>query len=558
MEIVQQFTRNVNVLSLDFGIFLDAPIFLKGSPDEKTLDNPRENDYNTFMYPELFHFEIFGIDVHLYMYGLMIGIGLIAALGLLWWLCRRFNISDKTYNFYWVLGAGSIFIGFIGAYLFQLIYEAVRAAASGVEFKGTGGLTFMGGLVFGAAAFILGAIFFAKPKVKNDFHRIAGFAAPCIAIAHAFGRLGCFFAGCCYGIPNNDFGLEFPSGASRGRVLPTMLYESIFLFALFGVLMLLLLKYKKGNLTLPVYGLCYSVWRFFLEFLRGDERFQFGDALTPSQWQSVILFAAAGILLIYIYYFKKLPMFNPLFTDNPDEPPDEFYVTGADGAESGAAAGAETPLQPVPGTAAATDTSENADAPKKTKPPARFLPRIALKNMEPAVKHIKWLFFLGLAAAAAFAVTAFILLVVPSKNTTPLGVSLLLTAALMAAVAALDYFLAPKAAVWYDSVQKELVFDKRCKISAPPSLTAGEACFFAIPIADVARAYADTKPKTDYPMENKAARVLLGWSGYLATMKWNGVVIQAGEEEITVHNVLNLDGAAKQITKYNVQIILRK
>jgi len=66
------------------------------------------------------------------------------------------------------------------------------------------GFVFYGGLAAGAAAF-----FFYCRSHKLDFLMTADHFAPALALAHGFGRLGCFLAGCCYGRPAGGFGVVF-------------------------------------------------------------------------------------------------------------------------------------------------------------------------------------------------------------------------------------------------------------------------------------------------------------------------------------------------------------
>lgn len=91
------------------------------------------------------------------------------------------------------------------------------------------------------------------------------------------------------------------------KVIPTQLIESAFLFALFAALLVLILRYKRGNLPMLVYLYAYSVFRFILEFFRGDDRGEFLGGLTPSQWQSVFMLLIAVLLTIYLFRFGRVP-----------------------------------------------------------------------------------------------------------------------------------------------------------------------------------------------------------------------------------------------------------
>ena len=237
----------------------------------------------------------------LYSYGLMVAIGLIAAVVLFRILCDKAGIDDKAYNFYLMDAVVSIVIGFLAAALYQSVYYLIQTGEWSF-----GALTFMGGLIGGVACFILGAVFVAKPSVQRQFWRIANLIAPSILIAHAFGRIGCFFCFCCYGKKTDSWiGVQFPDMSYK--VIPTQLIESAFLFILCAVLVVLLLKFKKENLLMLVYLYGYAVFRFILEFWRGDDRGGFFLGLSPSQWQSIVMLLVAVALTLYIYLFKRTP-----------------------------------------------------------------------------------------------------------------------------------------------------------------------------------------------------------------------------------------------------------
>ena len=109
-------------------------------------------------------------------------------------------------------------------------------------------------------------------------------------------------AGCCHG---KDLGKNFVVGGiyMNGRYyVPTQLYESLFLFALFIALSFLF--FKRSKLVMSVYLIAYGVWRIFLEFFRTDARGAIILGLSPSQWQSFV-FIVLGVLLILFYKFYK-------------------------------------------------------------------------------------------------------------------------------------------------------------------------------------------------------------------------------------------------------------
>lgn len=242
-------------------------------------------------------------SIGLQTYTVLLIIGLFGAVLLFKYICAREHIADSVYNFYSILALVSIVVGLLSAILFQGIYDWMK---EGGAFKITG-MTFMGGLIGGVLTFLLGTFFFAKRKQKQNFWRIANIASLSVVLGHFFGRLGCFMAGCCYGKETDGiFGMKFPDLSHK--VYPTQLYEAIFLGLLFAALMLLMFKFKRPNILMLVYLYSYAIFRFFIEFIRGDNRgaFLFG-VLSPSQVQSIIMLLVAVALTVCIYGFKKIP-----------------------------------------------------------------------------------------------------------------------------------------------------------------------------------------------------------------------------------------------------------
>jgi phosphatidylglycerol:prolipoprotein diacylglycerol transferase len=133
--------------------------------------------------------------------------------------------------------------------------------------------------------------------------------APGIALGHVVGRLGCLFAGCCYGKPTNlPWGITFTdpfAAANVGTPLntplhPTQLYEA---GAEALILIILLATESRGRRfagrTFWLYMLLYAVSRFIVEIFRGDPRGNVG-ILSTSQFISVLLVPLAIGMLVYL------------------------------------------------------------------------------------------------------------------------------------------------------------------------------------------------------------------------------------------------------------------
>lgn len=160
-----------------------------------------------------------------------------------------------------------------------------RALLSGFVFHG--GL--LGGVIFG----FLAAHHLHLPKLST-----ADCAAPCIAIGHGIGRIGCFCAGCCYGIPVR-WGILMPQALGAPHDLPLLplpLIESALNLTLGALLLHFRRKTHEPGYTAGLYCLAYALVRFVLEFFRGDAVRGFAAGLSTGQWMSLVL-AAAGLFL---------------------------------------------------------------------------------------------------------------------------------------------------------------------------------------------------------------------------------------------------------------------
>lgn len=247
------------------------------------------------------------IEVHLY--GVLIAVGILAAFAILIYYGRKLSVSEKMIDFVFFNGIASIAVGFGSAAVFQSFYDYLETG----KFEFNGKITFIGGLIGGVICFLLVYLVFRK-KCSGTLSQVISIL-PCALLAgHGFGRLGCFFAGCCYGAETDSiFGVEFfvkygheyvKEGVTRH---PTQLYEAIFLFALCAVCSWLLLKFKfKHNMS--VYLVAYGIFRFLIEYLRADARGSLVGGISPSQFWSIFMVLAGVALYFWLEYFwQKYP-----------------------------------------------------------------------------------------------------------------------------------------------------------------------------------------------------------------------------------------------------------
>lgn len=259
-------------------------------------------------------FYIFGQGV--YLYGLCMAIGIIGCFGFLvftMWKQKFNEISTDAIIFIGIFGTG---FGLFSAMLFQSVYNYIADPDAGFKL---GGMTFIGGLIGGVVSFLAVwnlYMYVVRPRTKikwlnAEMNATLTDALPfipiAITIAHAFGRFGCFWAGCCYGL-KTDAWYGLPCAASHsGNYIPTQLFEMFFLIAL-GVAMAILYFKFKFNYNFAVYAIAYGIWRFIIEYIRADERGQFlGTALSPSQfWSIVMVLLGVGYVFLQKYCLSKL------------------------------------------------------------------------------------------------------------------------------------------------------------------------------------------------------------------------------------------------------------
>lgn len=242
------------------------------------------------MYP----YEIFpGFD----LYSLCFLIALCSAVLMFRILGDKTGLEVRVHNLSVVSGIVAIAGGYPSALVVQAFYNYL---ASGT-FDITSGMTFYGGLIGGALTFLIvyfigGRIVDKEKLYLSRFFFVSDLAACSIVVAHAIGRIGCVFAGCCrgaitgawYGIYNVHLG---------AKTVPIPLFESLFLFALLAILIKRVLGGKSYNL--PIYLAVYGVWRFFIEYLRFDDRGEtIVSFLTPSQLTSIVLVLVSAALFV--------------------------------------------------------------------------------------------------------------------------------------------------------------------------------------------------------------------------------------------------------------------
>lgn len=238
-------------------------------------------------------FTIGPITIH--GYGVMIAIGILVAFFFAERQARKGGLNVSVVD-------NLIFICLVSGYFFsKLTYVMINwddFLANPMAVLGSSGWVVMGGILGG----ILGAYIYCKYK-KVNFMEYFNLLIPGVSLAQAFGRVGCFFAGCCYGlVTTSKIGVTFPvdSLAPSGvKLLPTQLMSSAGNLAIFFILFYLYRQEKLRKYTSAAYLILYSIGRFMIEFLRGDIERGFIFGLATSQFISIFTFIA-GIVLFYV------------------------------------------------------------------------------------------------------------------------------------------------------------------------------------------------------------------------------------------------------------------
>jgi len=207
----------------------------------------------------------------------------------------------------------TLLCGLLGAKLLLLITNLRHYLAHPAELKYllVSGGTFYGGLICGGLS-----AFWLIRKHKLDFPRLADCLAPAVALAHFFGRVGCFLAGCCYGRPAESFPLAATFTSTEAwqntgcplhvPLYPTQLFEAVANLLNFLFLFLLFRRRSYKGQVFAFYILNYSIIRFMLEYLRGDpdRGFIFGGLENPFLSISTSQFISLLGLVLAVFLFR--------------------------------------------------------------------------------------------------------------------------------------------------------------------------------------------------------------------------------------------------------------
>jgi phosphatidylglycerol---prolipoprotein diacylglyceryl transferase len=273
-----------------------------------------------------------GTSVPIFGFGAMLFLGFVAGA---WTAGRRAALIGYQPEMIWDVGIWLFIAGVIGCRMFYCIQYGSRMFYNDVGGHAVlkslpdliiaavnlpdGGLVYYGGIPAG----LLAAIWICRRRNINLL-ALGDVIIPSLFLGMAFGRIGCFLNGCCYGDRCDlPWGVQFPMGSvpdmamvARGlvgadqdltlRLHPTQLYSSLDGFFLFLLTHAYFPFRPRNGAVIALGALTYPITRFAIESLRADEVGQFNTSLTISQWVSILTFVVGIVFAIWLSRRPKL------------------------------------------------------------------------------------------------------------------------------------------------------------------------------------------------------------------------------------------------------------
>lgn len=253
------------------------------------------------MHPELFSIGSFTI----HSYGFMIMIGAILGFTYMSYSAKKeLGIdSDKIQN----LAILIILAAFVGGKLLFYLENPTYYFSSWEAIK----RNFRTGFVFyGSLLFAIPVVVWFFKKEKWPLWPLLDRIAIVACLIHSMGRMGCFFAGCCHGIPTDmPWGVTFTDPQSQAEPLhtalhPTQLYASFMILSILLVLLMVKRHQRFEGQLFFLYIILYATGRGILELFRGDEArgYIIEGVLSHSQFISLLVI---GVVSIFYWKLRK-------------------------------------------------------------------------------------------------------------------------------------------------------------------------------------------------------------------------------------------------------------
>ncbi len=231
-------------------------------------------------------FEVFGLSIR--WYGILLSAGILIGILLAYREAKKLGYNPEIII---DLALWCVPMAVVGARAYYVIFEwnyYKNNLGEIINIRG-GGLAIHGALI---AAVATGYIITRIKKLS--FWEMADIAAPSIIIGQAIGRWGNFMNNEAHGGPTN---LPWGIMVDGIKVHPTFLYESVWNLLVFIFLMLYRNKKKANGEVFLLYGILYSVGRFFIEGLRTDSLYVFG--MRTAQLISILTILIFGCIFMY-------------------------------------------------------------------------------------------------------------------------------------------------------------------------------------------------------------------------------------------------------------------
>ncbi len=214
-------------------------------------------------------------------YGIILLISISVSLLYIYKMLKKENIKDKNIYLYILLYG-------IFAIVFGKIYTIVTS-----NFKYNiidAGLSSYGGLV----GVILASIIFEAIVPTNK--KIIKYTIISLPLTYGIGKIACFVAGCCYGIPYNEiFNVIYKDDLNIG-LFPIQLLETI----VFIIIFIICNKLKNNKNIIYITIFISTIAKFLLDFLRYEH---INKIITTNQIFSIVILI---VLLIIIIIRKKI------------------------------------------------------------------------------------------------------------------------------------------------------------------------------------------------------------------------------------------------------------
>ncbi len=255
------------------------------------------------------------------VYGIILALAMVSGVFIIVQVAKATGQSGDEYL---NISLIAIIVAIVGARLYYVLFSWDYYKSHPLEIFNLrgGGLAIYGAIIAG----FLTLLVISRVK-KLDFPRILDTCVLGVVWGQAVGRWGNFFNREAFGdytdgllamqIPLSDVNSSAVTEAMRAhiqtidgiayvQVHPTFLYESLWNFAVFALLLILTFHWKKrerGMIFLS-YLLLYGIGRFWIEGLRTDQLILFGTGLPVSQLLSALL-ALVSLALMIILTLRK-------------------------------------------------------------------------------------------------------------------------------------------------------------------------------------------------------------------------------------------------------------